>query len=318
MKAINYLLTILLLAPAVGFAQSDEHYTMFMYNKMLYNPAYTGSRDLMSANATYRNQWTGINGAPKLYNISVDGPVGSYMKSFRSVATGISIDNEQIGVENNTNVMAYYAYRIRFEKTVLSLGLRAGAKLYSANYSQLNPYQPFDKNLTHDIKNAFLPNFGSGVYWSGDKFYLGLSVPNMLQPYYDKNETINTLNAREIRGYYLSGGYVLPLNDIIKIEPQAIVRYIGNATYNLPLNCDINLSAIVYDRILFGFTYRTDNSYEAIVHLQVTNNINIGYAYDHITSALGAYSSGSHEIVVGYDFIREHYKYTTPRFVKSF
>ena len=86
-----------------AFAQSDQHYTMFMYNKLLYNPAYAGSRDVLSANGVYRDQWTGINGAPKTMNIAVDAPVGNYMSSFRKVAVGISINNEKLGVENNTS-----------------------------------------------------------------------------------------------------------------------------------------------------------------------------------------------------------------------
>lgn len=312
-------LLILLLLPICGIAQSDQHYTMFMYNKLLYNPAYAGSRDLTSVNAVYRDQWDGINGAPKTFSISADAPVGSYMIPFRKVALGVSFTNEQVGIERNQDMVAYYAYRIKLENSVLSFGLQAGAKLYTANYSQLNPYQPNDLNLVHDIKNVFLPNFGSGVYWSGEQFYAGLAIPNILQNYYDKNERkLNNINAREIRGYYLNGGYVFPVSDVIELQPQVLARYAGNGTYQLPFSCDFNLSAIVYSRFMVGVTYRTDKSFEGIVHVQATKNINIGYAYDYLVSALNGYNSGSHELVVGYDFIRDHSKYATPRFVKTF
>jgi type IX secretion system PorP/SprF family membrane protein len=318
MKYCNYLLGFALLLPALGFAQSEPHYTMFMYNKLLYNPAYAGSRDLTSVNADYRDQWTGINGAPKTFNVSVDGPVGSYMSAFRKVALGISINNEQIGVENKTNLMAYYAYRIKFEKSVLSFGLQAGANLYSANYNQLNPYQQNDPNLTHNINNAFLPNFGAGVYWSASNYYAGFSVPNMLEDVYDKKSNVNNVYSKEIRGYYLNGGYVFPVSEVLKLEPQVMARYAGDSTYSLPFNCDFNLSAIIYDRLLFGVTYRTDNSFEGILHVQATKSINIGYAYDYIASALNGYAGGSHEIVVGFDIIRNDSKYATPRFIKAF
>ena len=301
------------------FAQSDQHYTMFMYNKLLYNPGYTGSRDVMSVNAVYRDQWTGINGAPKTINVSVDGPLGNYMESFRKVAIGVSINNEKLGVENNTSLKAYYAYRIKLSSSVLSFGLSAGADMYSANYSQTNPFQQNDPNLTNDVKNAFLPNFGAGAYWSGDAFYAGFSVPNFLQNYYDKtSEKSNTIQARQIRGYYICGGYVFPLGETFKLEPQVLVRYAGNATYKLPVNSDINLSLIAYDRIMLGFTYRTDKSLETIIHVQATKKINIGYAYDYIMSGLSGYSKGTHEIVLGYDFIRENSKYSTPRFIRAF
>jgi type IX secretion system PorP/SprF family membrane protein len=320
MNRTGRLLIYLLLAmPLSCLAQNDPHYTIFMYNKLLYNPAYAGSRNVLSANATIRNQWTGIKGAPVTFSISADAPVGSYMKSFRKVAVGMSLSREKTGVEASTNAVAYYAYRIKLENSVLSFGLQGGAKFYSANYSELNPYQPADPNLKQDISNAILPNFGPGVYMSGEDFYAGVSVPNLLQNYYDKNEPkLNNTKARQIRGYYFSGGYIYPVNETIKIMPQLMARYTGNATYKLPVSYDLNLSAIAYDRLLLGFTYRSDKSLEGIVHLQATKNLNIGYAYDYMTSSLNGYSGGTHEIMLGYDFIPDQSKYSTPRFLKPF
>src|ERR1700761_4276013 len=114
---------MLLCAANIGQAQNYPHYTMFMFNKLLYNPAYAGNKDMTTVNAYYRDQWTGIDGAPKTLTVSIDGPVGNYMNDFRRVALGVLINNEQLGVVNNTNMMAYYAYRIPFEKSVLSFGL---------------------------------------------------------------------------------------------------------------------------------------------------------------------------------------------------
>jgi type IX secretion system PorP/SprF family membrane protein len=319
MKNTLLLLNLLFLLPVIGIAQSDPHYTMFMYNKLLFNPGYAGSRELTSINALYRNQWTGINGAPKNINITADGLLGSYMKPFRKVALGLSLTNEKIGVESNTNIMAYYAYRIQVKGTILSFGLRGGAKLYSAQYGQLNPSQINDPNLANDVRRAFLPNAGAGAYWSGDKFYAGFSVPSLLQNYYDKYEkTVNAIKAREIRSYYLNGGYVFTMNETIKLQPQAMIRLAKNAAYNLPLSSDFNLSAIAYDRFLVGFTYRTDKSFEAIVHVQATKNLNIGYSFDYMLSGLNGYNGGSHELVVGFDLVKDHSKYVTPRFVKTF
>jgi type IX secretion system PorP/SprF family membrane protein len=318
MKYTNCLLLSLLWC-LNGFAQTEPHYTMFMYDKLLYNPGYAGNKDMTTVNADYRDQWTGISGAPKTFNVTVDGPVGSYMSSFRPVAIGISADNEQLGVENNTDIKAYYAYRIKLRKSVISFGIDAGAKIYSANYNELNPYQQNDPNLVHSIKNELLPNFGAGVYWAADHFYAGLAIPNLLENYYDKSgHGVSNETSREIRGYYLNGGYVFPVNEMLKLEPQVIVRYSGDGTYQLPVNCDFNVSAILYDRLMVGVTYRTDNSVEGIIHIQATKNLNVGYAYDYLMSALEGYSGGSHEIVVGYDFVRDNSKYTTPRFIKPF
>lgn len=319
-KAILPILALLLLMqlrPLLLSAQSDQHYTMFLYNKLLYNPAYAGSRDIASANADYRNQWSGISGAPKTFNATIDGPAGNYMRPFRSVAVGGSIASEKIGVENNTNVMAYYAYRIQLKNTVLSFGLRGGIKMYSANYSELNNVQQNDLSLVHDVKNAMLPNLGTGVYWYSNDFYAGLSVPNLLQNYYDKSQS-SSAKAKEVRGYYACGGYAIPVNEDIKIQPQALMRYAGNSKYSLPFNCDLNVSGIFYDRLLAGITYRTDKSFEFILHVQATRNINIGYAYDYLVSELSGYDHGTHELVIGFDLIRDNSKYITPRFIRAF
>jgi type IX secretion system PorP/SprF family membrane protein len=314
------LLLLLLLLPCAASAQSDQHYTMFMYNKLLYNPAYAGSREATSINALYRNQWTGIDKAPVTFNISADGLLGSYMKPFRKVAVGGSINNESQGIENNTNIRAYYAYRLQLKKSILSFGLSGGGSLYSARYSELHPQNPTpDPNLANDVRNSFLPNFGFGVYWSADNYYVSFGIPGLLQNHYDrKGPNINNVRARQVRGYYLSGGYVYKASSIIKLQPQLLMRYAGNTDYKLPFSADINLSAIAYDRAMLGFSYRTDKSFEAILHVQATDKINIGYAYDYMMSALNGYSGGSHEIVVGYDFVREHSKYANPRFLKTF
>ena len=305
--------------PVLGLCQSDPHYTMFMYNKLMYNPAYAGNKDMASINATYRDQWVGIDGAPKTIAASIDAPIGSYMNPFRKVALGLSFSRETIGVETNTDIMTYYAYRIPVGSSVLSFGLSAGAKLYSAAYSQLNLYNPqsVDPNLQHDIKSAFLPNFGAGVFWSSEKFYAGFSVPNLLENYYD-NLKINNIQSREIRAYYLSGGYVIQAGESFKLVPQVMLRYAGNATYHLPMNTDFNLSGIIYNRLMIGATYRTDNSVEGILHLQVNKYISVGYAYDYTLSQLKGLNSGTHEVVLGFDFVRDNNNYATPRFVKSY
>lgn len=307
--------------PLLSFGQTTitPHNTMFMYNKLIYNPGYAGSRNATCVNALYRSQWVGIEGAPRNFSISIDGPVGSYMKPFRHVALGLSVSNESAGVLNNTNLMAYYAYRIQAAKTVLSFGLQAGTSMLSARYSELNPYQQGDNALTRDVKNEFLPNFGAGVYWRGERFYLGASVPNLLENYYDKeNKSLSSPVNRQIRAYYLSGGYVFRINESFHLEPQALFRYAANGRYQLPASADFNLSAIFFSRLMIGATYRTDQSISGIVHLQVTNMLNVGYSYDYATKVLNGFNGGSHEVALGFDLVKDRNKYVNPRFISMF
>ncbi|XZF16211.1 PorP/SprF family type IX secretion system membrane protein [Chitinophagaceae bacterium MMS25-I14] len=302
------------------FSQGYPHYTMFMFNKLLYNPAYAGSRNVTSVNAAYRSQWTGIDGAPRDISLTIDGPVGNSDKEFRPVALGLAINRETLGPVDNNTINASYAYRIRMEKSVLSFGLQAGVSMYSARYSDLNPYDQNDEVLANDIKNRIMPNAGAGVYWSSSRYYLGLSVPALLQNYYDKNEPTyaSGKKARQTRAFYLSGGYGLPVNDYLTLLPQFMMRYVGNGTDQLPFSTDINLTAIIYKRLMIGATYRTDKSLEGIVHIQVAKKLNIGYAYDYLLSDLSPYAKGSHEITIGFDFIKDMKDFVDPRFIQNF
>ncbi len=309
-----------LMLPIAGFAQDYPHYTMFMYNKLMYNPAYAGSRDVTSVNATYRNQWMGIDGAPKNISLAVDGLVGNYTKEFRRVGLGLLINKENMGPVDNTMINAYYAYRIPMQNSTLAFGIQAGASLYSAKYSELNPLDQGDDLLAKDIKNSILPNVGFGAYWNSKRAYIGLSAPNILENYYDKSEPVyaNGKKARQIRSYFLSGGYSFALNENTVLMPQAIVRYNKDSKYELPLNVDINASLIFYHRFLIGITYRTDKSLEGIVHVQVAKKFNIGYAYDYSMSDFSQYAKGTHEVTVGFDFIHDRKDFADPRFIKNF
>jgi len=316
MKRIYFLLLVVLSVPLVSTAQSDQHYTMFMYNKLMYNPGYTGSREVASYNASLRAQWVDIQGAPKVANISFDAPVGSYMNPSRPHAVGLSLGWQGVAGEHYTDMRAYYAYRLQMKASVLSVGLSAGGSYYntfnSGGYYNIPSYDPaFASNI-----NIFLPNAGAGVYWSSKNFYCGLSVPSLMQNYYDKD--LGRKTSKQIRAYYLSGGYVLNLSDDFSIQPQFLARYAFNGKYSLPFNADINLSATAYQRLMLGLTYRTSGGIMGIVHVQVSRRVNIGYAYDHMVSALNGYAGGTHEMVLGYDIVHDNYKFLTPRFIRKF
>ena len=318
MKSIFTILGVLLCGAVT--AQDYPHYTMFMYNKLVYNPGYAGSRNALSINGTFRNQWTGIAGAPINYNLTIDAPIGSYTKEFRSVALGFTANKESQGPVTNTSFGAMYAYRIRLKNSIVSFGLKAGVSLYSADYSDLKLVDQNDEMLTHDIKNALLPNFGAGVYWSSKRYYLGLSVPDLLENYFDKAQAAfpSGKKARQIRSSFISGGYSFPVSDHIILLPQMMGRYSSDSKYNLPFNADINLTAIIYQRIMIGATYRTDKSVEGMVHVQVAKKLNIGYSYDYSMSDISRYAQGSHEITLGFDFVHDLNEYADPRFIKDF
>lgn len=294
-----------------------------MFNKLLYNPAYAGNKGLTTINMYGRKQWTGFDGAPTGASVTIDGPVGNYMRPFRKVAVGFSLNTEKAGIIRNTNIMGYYAYRIKTTSTSsLSLGLQAGATLYSADYSNLNPYDQNDPNINYgnNVNNKVMPNFGVGAYYSGKNYYMGAGIPFLLQNKYDNNslEVQQDISGKQVRTYFLSGGYVFTVSPYVKLEPQVLARYAGDNTYQLPVNADINLSCFLHDRFMIGATYRTDKSIEGILFFQITNHLCAGYSYDYSFSNIRKYNSGTHEITIGFDFFRDKSKYMNPRFIKLF
>ena len=294
----------LLIYVCIASAQIESHTTMYMF----YNPSYTANKEITSIGGYYREQWSSIEGAPKTMGVSFQTAIGSRDVDVKQTGIGITVTNEEIGVEKKQDVFGYYTFRFKIDNgSILSFGFRVGTQLYSANYSTLNPSQVNDPNLIKNVDNASLFNFGIGGFWHSNDYYLGLGIPNLVENYYDKNERTNLRNikGKQVRGYYLGGGYVFHSGDNVDILPQFLLRYQGDGQYNLPPNADINLSFIVIRRMIFGITYRTDKSFEALFNLQVSRNINVGYAYDYLVSPLSSYAGGTHEVVLGFDFGRK-------------
>ena len=305
---MRYTLSIILcLACLRSMAQTEAHNTMFMFNKMYYNPAYAGNKDISSLTGWYRNQWTGIKGAPKTFGVNADFSLKSRNQDFRQFGIGLSVASEEIGIEKKQDIFGNYAFKFEMDdqRTVLAFGLRLGAQLYSANYDLLNPYQTGDPNLAYNVDNNILFNFGAGAFLHNDDYYIGLSIPNMVENYYDKKEkAMHNKRAKQVRGYYLNAGYVFHGGEDFEILPQAMVRYTGNATYSLPINADLNVTFIAYQRALVGVTYRTDKSLNVVAGMQLSRNISLAYSYDYLISHLAGYDRGSHEIILGLDFGR--------------
>lgn len=323
MKKLTIVLGIFLGLSLVATAQQDPHFTMYMFNKQMINPAYAGSREALSFNALYRNQWVGMNGHPETVNVGAHGPINPDDQS--RVALGILAFNDKIGVSNTFGLYAQYAYRIPVsDKTKLSLGLQGGFSTFTGRFSDLHPKDaaPGDPSISEDIKSAFLPNVGFGAYLYHDRYYAGFSIPMLMQNQYDKDAvaTGNTDVARQLRHYFLMGGVVIPVSDFMKVRPNVILKYVYNTGKNItvPFDMDANLSFLFFDRFLVGASYRLDDSFDAMFEMQVTNMLRIGYAYDFTTSELNKYNDGTHEIMIGYDISSSIKAYTTPRFIKYF
>lgn len=286
------------------YAQQDPQYTQYMYNTSMINPAYTGSRGVLSVFGLYRTQWVGLDGAPKTANISVSSPLGE-----SGLGIGASFTNDRIGAmdENTFSVDLSYAIDLNHEYK-LAFGLKGTANLLNVDYTKLQIYNGTDPTVQNNIDNKFTPNIGAGLYLYSEKSYLGFSVPNFLTTDRYNDNDITTM--RQKMHYYLMGGYVFEFNPSLKFKPAFLAKAIEGA----PLQVDLTANFLIIDKFTVGAAYRWDASVSGLVGFQINEGLFIGYTYDAETSKLARYNSGSHEIFLRFDLFNRYTRINTPRF----
>jgi type IX secretion system PorP/SprF family membrane protein len=286
-------------------AQQDAQYTQYMYNTISVNPAYAGSRGVLSVFGLYRTQWIGLDGAPKTSTFSVNTPLNN-----SNLGLGVSLVNDKIGPTNENTLSADLSYTIPTSDTFkLSFGLKATANIFNLDVTKLS-FENQDDPQFQDLNNKITPNIGAGVYWHSDKAYLGLSVPNFIETNrYDDNDTAI---FKDKINYYLMAGYVFDLDDLeyVKFKPAVLTKMVQGA----PLQVDVSANFMLYEKFTVGVAYRWSASLSAMAGFQVSQGMYIGYGYDHETTNLRNYNSGSHEIFLRYEFFNNYKKMTSPRF----
>lgn len=290
-------------------AQQNPMYTHYMYNTLVVNPAYAGSRDALTVTALHRSQWVGFDGAPLTQTISLHTPLRN-----EHVGIGLSLSNDRIGPVNTTSIFFDYAYIMQLtKKSKLSLGLSAGANIFQAALTDLELDQQIDPAFSTNISSIVTPNFGVGAYYYMDNFYAGFSTTNLLQNSFSlvNPDSQNILIGKEQLHYYLITGALIKISDNLDFKPTALFKLTAAA----PFQADITASFILIDRILLGAMYRSGDAVGVLAGFNVTGQLHIGYSYDWSYGLkTGSYNSGSHELVLRYDFIRNNSKQIhTPR-----
>jgi type IX secretion system PorP/SprF family membrane protein len=295
------------------YAQQDAQYTQYMYNTMSVNPAYAGSRGQLSAAALYRSQWVGLEGAPKTQTLNLHSPIRNSRLGY-----GISIINDNIGdgVVQETQLDAVLSYTVDVALDAkLSFGLKVGGNMLSLDFNGLNNFD--SENIQGDnIDNKFSPNFGVGVYYHTDKFYAGLSAPNMVETeYFDNSQrdpnSVQFL-SKERMNFYLITGYVFDLNNNFKFKPAILTKVVGGA----PLQIDLSASFLFNDKFSFGAAYRWDAAISGLLGFQLSDQFMIGLAYDRETTELGGtqFNDGSFEVFLRFELVKSFRKMVSPRF----
>ncbi|MCC7332540.1 MAG: type IX secretion system membrane protein PorP/SprF [Flavobacteriales bacterium] len=305
---MRHILSFILIISCIStsFAQQDPTFTHYMFNKSSINPGYSGTIDAISITAINRAQWVSFKGAPTTQNITAHMPISN-----KNIGIGLSVTNEKIGPTQNFGVSGDFAYRIKVNDKgdKLSLGLKANLN-YMTNYlTELYIIDKSDASFSQNISTNAIPNFGFGAYYYTKKYFAGLSIPKLLQNSFDASSPAGNSIAilTEQRHYFLIGGTIINLtpDKVFKLKPTSFVKITSGA----PIQMDISSSVIYKDKLSAGLSWRTGDALGFLVGINFTDFLQFGYSFDFsYTNTTFKYNTGSHEIMLRYDIVKNKEK----------
>jgi type IX secretion system PorP/SprF family membrane protein len=289
MKTIRHIITIgLFLSGTLALkAQQDPMYTHYMYNTLAYNPAYAGSRDAMSFLALGRFQWAGIDGAPMTQNFQIHTPI------YGGLAAGVGLVNDKIGPTNNTTIALDLTYRFNLGRHHrLAIGMKGGLDFFNNNLSAVSTNEQNDPLFNQNISRT-LPNVGVGIYYDHTNFYLGFSIPKLVE------HRLNNSGLGEYkRNYYFTAGAFIPISPGFGLKPTALVK----VTEGAPVQGELTLEGLIVQRFSIGAFYRSLDGVGALLGVNIGPNFRIGYSFDWPLTELSRVGQyGSHEVMLRYD-----------------
>ncbi len=275
-------------------AQWDAQVSNYWVVKQTYNPAFAGQGNLLNLSILGRQQWVGVENAPKTFWASAEMPI-RFMNRIHGV--GVNMSNDQIGLFSNTYINGQYAYKRKIGKNTFNLGLQVGmasvgfdgTKLYNP---QSSAHSSTDDAIPTSTEKASVLDAGFGVAWLAQNYYAGLSSGHVLAPKYDLGENFSSHIPRTY--YLIAGGNIHLPNPLYQIQPSTLAKYSGNV-----LQVDLT-ARFVYNKLFnAGVSWRKDDGFVFLLGASI-KGFNVGYSYDWSTSAISLVGGGSHELYVTY------------------
>lgn len=310
MKKLKLLILTLILSTNYLLAQQDMLYSQYIFNNLAINPAYAGYKEALNAHVFTRLQWLGIDGSPRVYSAIVDG----IATESGNVGWAGQVAGETKGASTTFSVYGTYAYRLALNNRGdrLTFGLSAGLSYQQIDRDKLTPYEQNDPVL-FELKGEARPDFRVGIYYDMPVFFAGLSVTNVFA---------NFTYAKRVPHLYLTLGGMVKLSEVVSLKPSLLLR----EDFSGPTNADLNLFAVLADRVWLGVGYRTGipfkgnlesidklsvtNAISFIAQVHVTESLLLAYAYDHNLNGWPA----TQEISIAYTFKQKHRRSLTPRY----
>jgi type IX secretion system PorP/SprF family membrane protein len=303
----NFLIALLLTFSVSAIAQQEAQYSQYMFNSLVINPAYAGYREQLNVTMFHRDQWTGLQGAPKTQSLAIDGAFGNDEK----VGLGLTVVNDKIGLQRKTSAAVNYAYRLPVgaNDSRLAFGLSLGMAQFMLNSADAVIDDPTDPNFA-SRQTYFLPDARFGVHFSTERFYAGISATNLITRSERFLDAGNNTVAKQGQHFFLTAGYLIDLNENFKLKPSFLVKEDTKA----PASVDLNSFLLIRNAVWLGASYRTgvnlwkknnlnagnfkQNSVVGVVEALLLDKFRVGYGYDYALTELGSYTNGTHEISV--------------------
>ncbi len=293
MKKIQLITFVLLVLVGSTSLQAQQRsiYSQYMFNGLAINPAYSAIEDVANISLHYRQQWVGMDGAPKTGTLSFYTPTNVSTLSIGAMATADKIGiNTQGGLNFSAAIKAQLS-----DEIYLAAGLNLGVEyLYSDLPSLPTTWDPLFAGAEKDLNGVV----GAGLMLFSKDFYLGVSAPQ-LQNLSFKEENNGNTESKFLRHYYVSGGYLFGISPNFKLKPNFLLRFSDRSNFQY----DVNLSAYLFNRFWLGASWRTQESINALVKFEITPQFELAYSYDILTAASSKVASGSHEIMLSYRFM---------------
>ncbi len=294
MKRLFYIPLLLLLAVTGVKAQQLPHFTQYMFNDFLFNPAAAGTSDQYMVTSNHRFQWVGITDPPMTNTLSINGPHRKYPMGF-----GGTLYNDVTGPSSRTGLSGAYAYNVEVNSDIkVSMGLSMGVMQYKMDGTQLNIKNPDDLVIQPVVYSTYVPDAGVGVYAYGEGWYGGFSVSQLFNNklrIYDQKSGLNKLKSH----FYLTGGYTYEINRDFKVRSASLLAGTAPKIFQF----DISSVVVYQDMAWGGLSYRFKDAISVMAGYEYNNKIFIGYSYDIGLSGIRSYNAGTHEIMFGYRFI---------------
>lgn len=305
-------------------AQQKPHYTQYVLNQYIINPALTGIENYTDVKISHRHQWLGIEGAPVTSYFTIHAPLGK--KDYKTTATsfpvpgenprgnqywenytvspphhgiGLQVIDDRTGPLHQFAAYATYAYHKSLSsRTSIAAGLGLGLTRYSLEAGKLNFATTVDPAVyTSGEINKMNPDLNAGIYLYSADYFVGLSAQQLWPAKLEYADNIvRTTKGKMAPHLFATAGYRFLLTEDINLMPSVMLKYLDP----VPLQAEVNVKLMYRDFVWAGASYRHKDGFAGMAGINIAGKFNIGYAYDYTTSRLNGYSNGSHEIMLGF------------------